>query len=306
MENPPSTAASSSRNTRTTAGGTSVSSHPMLRAASSYTFQPDAAVLDRLERWLGGEAPGDCQDDEERGLRLRAITRFQQLTSPVAAKAVEDTAGYRSAVLISRNDVGFDPQSFCIPLPEFHTASAFRQRHFPHSLVTTATHDHKRGEDVRARLAALSEKGGLFAERVRQWRAQAGSLRRSVASGEAPSPGDELILYQLLLGAWSPSLDSDDEDAMREFTERLAQWQQKALREAKLRSHWLWPDEAYEQASRAFLEEALLGDPACREALAAAFRVDFEFYSRAKARPREPLVHRYAQQLVAMARVSSR
>jgi len=233
---------------------------------------PDAAVLDRLERWLGGEAPGDCQDDEERGLRLRAITRFQQLTSPVAAKAVEDTAGYRSAVLISRNDVGFDPQSFCIPLPEFHTASAFRQRHFPHSLVTTATHDHKRGEDVRARLAALSEKGGLFAERVRQWRAQAGSLRRSVASGEAPSPGDELILYQLLLGAWSPSLDSDDEDAMREFTERLAQWQQKALREAKLRSHWLWPDEAYEQASRAFLEEALLGDPACREALAAAAR----------------------------------
>ncbi|MDW5377672.1 malto-oligosyltrehalose synthase [Halomonas sp. HP20-15] len=232
---------------------------------------PDVAVLDRLERWLGGEAPHDCRDDEERALRQRAITRFQQLTSPVAAKAVEDTAGYRSAVLISRNDVGFDPQNFCVSPAEFHAASAFRQRLFPHSLVTTATHDHKRGEDVRARLAALSERGDAFAERVRQWRAQAGPLRRSVASGVAPSPGDELILYQLLLGAWSPSLDPGDDDAMREFIERLAQWQQKALREAKLRSHWLWPDEAYEAACRAFLEE-LLGEPALRDALMAAAR----------------------------------
>lgn len=242
-----------------------------LAGARSDLNPPDVAVLEQLERWLGGEAPDDCQDDEERGLRLRAIVRFQQLTSPVAAKAVEDTAGYRSAVLISRNDVGFDPQNFCISPPEFHAASALRQRHFPHSLVTTATHDHKRGEDLRARLAVLSEKGDAFAERVGEWRAQAGPLRRSVASGAAPSPGDELILYQLLLGAWSPSLDPDDEDAMREFTERLAQWQQKALREAKLRSHWLWPDDAYEQACRAFLE-ALLGDPTCREALAAAAR----------------------------------
>ncbi|MCG7600540.1 malto-oligosyltrehalose synthase [Halomonas sp. McH1-25] len=232
---------------------------------------PDVAVLDRLERWLGGEPPHACQNDDERALRLRAITRFQQLTSPVAAKAVEDTAGYRSAVLISRNDVGFDPQNFCVAPAEFHTASAFRQRHFPHSLVTTATHDHKRGEDVRARLAALSEKGEAFGERVCEWRAQAGSLRREVASGMAPSPGDELILYQVLLGVWSPSLDPDDDDGVRELTERLVQWQQKALREAKLRTHWLWPDEAYEEACRAFLE-GLLGEPGRRKAVVAAAR----------------------------------
>ncbi|MFD2438546.1 malto-oligosyltrehalose synthase [Modicisalibacter luteus] len=232
---------------------------------------PDVAVLDRLNHWLGGEAPYDCQDDDERALRLRAITRFQQLTSPVAAKAVEDTAGYRSAVLISRNDVGFDPQNFCVAPAEFHTASAFRQRHFPHSMVTTATHDHKRGEDVRARLAVLSEKGEAFAKHVREWRTQAGSLRREMASGMAPSPGDELILYQVLLGAWAPSLDPDDADAMREFTERLVQWQQKALREAKLRTHWLWPDEAYEEACQAFIE-GLLAEPSRRNALAAAAR----------------------------------
>ncbi|SFH82963.1 malto-oligosyltrehalose synthase [Modicisalibacter xianhensis] len=232
---------------------------------------PDVAVLEQLERWLGGEAPRDCQDDDVRSLRLRAMTRFQQLTSPAAAKAVEDTAGYRSTVLISRNDVGFDPQNFCVAPAEFHTASAFRHHHFPHSLVTTATHDHKRGEDVRARLAVLSERAEAFAERVREWRSQASPLRRDVPSGMAPSPGDELILYQMLLGAWPPSLEADDDEAMGEFTERLAQWQMKALREAKLRSHWLWPDEGYEQACRAFLE-GWLAEPGRRLALRTAAR----------------------------------
>lgn len=232
---------------------------------------PDVAVLEQLERWLGGEAPCDCQDNQERRLRLRAIARFQQLTSPVAAKAVEDTAGYRSAMLISRNDVGFDPQNFSIAPAAFHAASTFRQRHFPHSLLTTATHDHKRGEDVRARLAALSERGERFAARVREWHVQAGPLRREIPGGMAPSPGDELILYQLLLGAWAPSLEPDDAPALREFTERLGQWQQKALREAKLRSHWLWPDEAYEQACRGFLE-GMLAEPGRRHALMAAAR----------------------------------
>lgn len=232
---------------------------------------PDVTVLDLLERWLGGEAPRDCVDDEERSLRQRAITRFQQLTSPVAAKAVEDTAGYRSAVLISRNDVGFDPQNFSVAPAEFHTASAFRRRYFPGSMVTTATHDHKRGEDVRARLAVLSERATPFAAQVRDWHGRSASLRRELSSGVAPSPGDALILYQLLLGAWSPSLDPNDGEAIGEFADRLAQWQQKALREAKLRSHWLWPDEEYEDACRSFLQ-GILDTPELRDSLADAAR----------------------------------
>ncbi|QTP56001.1 malto-oligosyltrehalose synthase [Billgrantia sulfidoxydans] len=235
---------------------------------------PDAEVLAWLERWLGGEAPADAGDAEERWLRQRAIVRFQQLTSPVAAKAVEDTAGYRSAALISRNDVGFDGEHFSHSPRWFHDANAWRARHFPHGLVATATHDHKRGEDVRARLAALSENAGGFATRVERWRDLAAPLRQALPDGSAPSPGDELILYQVLLGAWPPTLERHDTEAMRRFAERLAQWQQKALREAKLRTHWLWPDEAYESACRAYLEGLLASPALCRELEAAARELD--------------------------------
>jgi len=242
-----------------------------MRGARQALNPPDVAVLEALERWLGGEAPRDIDKDEERRLRQRAIVRFQQLTSPVAAKAVEDTAGYRSAVLISRNDVGFDGEHFSHSPRHFHEANAFRARQFPRSMVTTATHDHKRGEDVRARLAALSEHATYFATQVEHWRRLAAPLRRSLPDGTAPSPGDELILYQVLLGAWAPTLDPLDNDAMQMFTQRIAQWQQKALREAKLRSHWLWPDDSYESASQAFLED-LLTTPALRDSIAAAAR----------------------------------
>ncbi|MGQ4879730.1 malto-oligosyltrehalose synthase [Billgrantia sp. LNSP4103-1] len=235
---------------------------------------PDAGVLEWLERWLGGEAPADAADAQERWLRQRAIVRFQQLTSPVAAKAVEDTAGYRSAVLISRNDVGFDGEHFSHSPRQFHEANAWRARHFPHGLVATATHDHKRGEDVRARLAALSENASPFATRVEHWRELAAPLRQSLAGDPAPSPGDELILYQVLLGAWSPTLARDDTEAMQGFAERLAEWQQKALREAKLRTHWLWPDEAYEKACRDYLHGLLATPELCRDLEAAARELD--------------------------------
>ena len=137
--------------------------------------------------------------------------------------------------------------------------------------MTTATHDHKRGEDVRARLAALSEQADYFTAQVAHWRRLAAPLRRLLPAGVAPSPGDELILYQLLLGAWAPTLDPQDADAMQAFTQRLTQWQQKAMREAKLRSHWLWPDDTYESAAHAFLND-VLATPALRDAIAATAR----------------------------------
>ncbi|WP_227370225.1 malto-oligosyltrehalose synthase [Halomonas sp. M20] len=232
---------------------------------------PERDLLDQLDRWLGEEAPDECQDEEARALRLRAMQRFQQLTSPVAAKAVEDTAGYRSTVLISRNDVGFDPQHFSHTPAYFHEACRWRAEQFPLSLVTTATHDHKRGEDVRARLAVLSELPGVFAEQMRRWHENASSMREEQSAGSAPSPGDELILYQMLLGAWAPNQDREDDEAMRGFAERIAQWQEKALREAKLRSHWLWPDSDYEAACRNFLF-GLIEDSALRNELSDAAR----------------------------------
>lgn len=159
----------------------------------------DWPVLDHLTNWLGGQPWRNRPVGRERKILKHACVRFQQLTSPSAAKAVEDTAFYRSAVLLSRNDVGFGTEQFSAPLADFHGVNQQRLQSFPDNLLTTATHDHKRGEDTRARLAVLSECAPWYAEQVEQWRALAAPLK---ADASTPSAGDELILYQVLLGSW--------------------------------------------------------------------------------------------------------
>lgn len=185
--------------------------------------------------------------------------RFQQLTAPSAAKAVEDTAFYRSGRLLSRNDVGFEAERFSADATWFHNEAQQRLRDFPDNLLATATHDHKRGEDCRARLAVLSEHGPWLASRVEHWRELATPLRQSLNDGPAPSPADELLLYQTLLGSWPLELDLQDLGALGRYAERVRQWQQKALREAKLRSSWSAPNDAYEQACATYVDELLLG-----------------------------------------------
>ncbi|ETK17731.1 maltooligosyl trehalose synthase [Pseudomonas sp. FH4] len=212
--------------------------------------EADWPVLDYLQQWLGGQPWRDRPVGQPRKILKHACVRFQQLTSPAAAKAVEDTALYRSAVLLSRNDVGFNTEQFSAPLADFHAANRQRLATFPDNLLATATHDHKRGEDSRARLAVLSECAPWYAEQVQQWRRLAVPLRDDPAT---PSAGDELILYQVLLGSWP--LDLQD---TRDYQQRLWQWQQKALREAKLHSSWSAPNEIYEQGVEAFLSRLLL------------------------------------------------
>ena len=190
-------------------------------------------VLDHLDRWLGG-APGD----------KNAVTRFQQLSAPLAAKAVEDTAFYRYGRLLSRNDVGFDAARPGGSVADFHRACADRLATFPGSMLATATHDHKRGEDVRARLAVIGENPGAWAGFVQQCLALKASR---------PDPADEIMLYQTIVGAWPLDLDIADAAGCLAFAERLAVWQSKALREAKLRTNWKSPDEAYEALARNFL-----------------------------------------------------
>jgi (1->4)-alpha-D-glucan 1-alpha-D-glucosylmutase len=183
--------------------------------------------------------------------------RFQQLTSPAAAKAVEDTALYRSAVLLSRNDVGYNTEQFSASLSDFHAVNQQRLTQFPDNLLATATHDHKRGEDTRARLAVLSERSHWYAEQVELWRALARPLRDD---DQLPSSGDELILYQALLGSWPLQLRDDDQASFADYARRIWQWQQKALREAKLQSSWSAPNEAYENAAHTFTERLLTGE----------------------------------------------
>jgi (1->4)-alpha-D-glucan 1-alpha-D-glucosylmutase len=204
-----------------------------LAAAKASSPQSLYPVLDDLDRWLGGE-PGDKV----------AATRFQQLSAPVAAKSVEDTAFYRYGRLLSRNDVGFDAARLGASVADFHRACADRLASFPDAMLATATHDHKRGEDLRARLAVISEvpdEWGTFLAKCREIKA------------DRPDPADEVMLYQMIVGAWPLDLDWSDEAGCRAFAERLAGWQQKALREAKLRTNWTSPDEEYEAIARNFL-----------------------------------------------------
>ena len=217
--------------------------------------EADWPVLDSVAGWLGGQPWRRKPRGRSRKILRHACVRFQQLTSPAAAKAVEDTALYRSAVLLSRNDVGYNTEQFSAPVSDFHAVNLQRLESFPDNLLATATHDHKRGEDTRARLAVLSERSHWYAEQIELWRALARPLRDD---DELPSSADELILYQALLGSWPLNLRDDDQAGFADYAKRVWQWQQKALREAKLQSSWSAPNEAYENAAQAFTEQLLL------------------------------------------------
>ncbi|HUC17148.1 MAG TPA: malto-oligosyltrehalose synthase [Acetobacteraceae bacterium] len=193
--------------------------------------------------------------------------RFQLLTAPLAAKAGEDTAFYRYGRLLSRNEVGTSPTRFALAPHEFHRTMIARQQRFPHAMLATATHDHKRGEDVRARLTALSEIPTEWMALIETWMRRNEARRRMFPEGAAPCRGDELMLYQILVGAWPALLDPTDEPGVAAFVGRIADWQEKALREAKERSDWAAPNEDYESACREFLM-GMLADPAFRREVA--------------------------------------
>ena len=238
-----------------------------LERARHSVDRTEVALLEVVARWLAGDEPRDATSRRVRHLHQRAITRFQQLTPPLAAKSVEDTAFYRYGRLLSRNEVGSDPCRFSIGVQDFHRANLARMEYFPHSLLATATHDHKRGEDVRARLAVLSELAGEWGRMVHEWMRLNAPARSQVpdenggAASVAPQPADELMLYQMLAGAWPIGLEATDRDGIRGFAERIERWQTKALREAKQVSDWVMPNEAYEAACRRFLFAILDAKP---------------------------------------------
>ncbi|MBB3226928.1 (1-_4)-alpha-D-glucan 1-alpha-D-glucosylmutase [Luteibacter sp. Sphag1AF] len=219
----------------------------------------DADLLALVGVWLGGEAPRSLPPGAARRSRERAIAIFQQATSPVAAKAVEDTAGYRYGRLLSRNEVGADAARMALSIEDFHRHVRERAQAHPHNLLATATHDHKRGEDLRARLAVLSEVSGSWVAQVEAWRERHAGLRRKADVRMAPAAPDELMLYQMLVGAWPLTLRWDDTPAVSAFVDRIAAWQGKALREAKRWTRWTSPNEQYEEACEAFLRDLLLG-----------------------------------------------
>ncbi len=217
----------------------------------------DRDLLELGARFLLGEGLRTTRAGPQRQERLRAMVRFQQLSAPTAAKSVEDTAFYRYGRLLSRNEVGSEPSQFAMTPTAFHAAARDRRRRFPRALLATATHDHKRGEDTRLRLAVLSEIPDEWEAALTRWTRLNASLKREVEGGPAPDAADELMLYQTLVAAWPLDLSPDDSEGLRAFQDRVGAWQQKALREAKRRSEWAAPNEEYEAACADFLAACL-------------------------------------------------
>lgn len=186
------------------------------------------------------------------------VFRLQQLTGPATAKGLEDTAFYRYARFISLNEVGGNPGQFGVTVEEFHSYNSDQQRCWPHALLATATHDTKRGEDLRARLNVLSEMPDAWRRRVGKWR----ELNRAKRTAPAvPSANDEYLLYQTLAGSWS----SDAERDIDAYIQRIQHYMEKASREAKVDTSWLEPNADYEKGTAHFIRESLRSDEFQRE-----------------------------------------
>ena len=182
---------------------------------------------------------------------LRFVGKFQQLTSPVTAKGIEDTALYIYNRLVSLNDVGSEPDLFGVAPDTLHRWLAARRTRWPHGLSATSSHDTKRSEDVRARLNVLSELPGAWKQAIARW-ARINRRGRTVLDGHSyPSRNEEYLLYQTLVGSWPMHQMSSAEEA--DYQERIVEYMHKAMREAKVFTNWLNPSPAHEDAMARFV-----------------------------------------------------
>ncbi len=198
-------------------------------------------------------------DEHEARERLRFSMRLQQYTGPVQAKGLEDTAFYRYNVLLSLNEVGGDAACFGRSIDEFHHANATRANTWPFELLATSTHDTKLGEDVRARINALSEMPDEWGREVSRWMRIARGQRTLIDGEPAPDRTDEYRFYQALVGAWPADLDTEISTTPKDLVARLSEYMIKSVKEAKVHTSWLTPNEPYEQALRRFVERVLTG-----------------------------------------------
>jgi (1->4)-alpha-D-glucan 1-alpha-D-glucosylmutase len=212
-------------------------------------------VHDALTTDLAEREPAYGRDDV-----LRFAIRFQQYTGPVMAKSLEDTCFYRYNRLLSLNEVGGDPRQFGVSPSAFHHLMQERAKRWPNALSPSATHDTKRGADLRARLNVLSELPGDWDKRVRRWASLNRYKRRRIDRTPAPTPNDEYMIYQTMLGAWPVTLtgkNSPDAAIADNFRERLQAAVLKSIREAKRRTSWTNPNAVYEDACVTFVARIL-------------------------------------------------
>ncbi|HXF59976.1 MAG TPA: malto-oligosyltrehalose synthase, partial [Caldilineaceae bacterium] len=231
---------------------------------SLFAYLEDTLLLRNLDQF----------GPEERARLITWIMRFQQLTGPVMAKGVEDTAFYRYYRLASLNEVGASPAVFGISVEDYHEENRRRAAQWPHTMLATSTHDNKRSEDVRARLNIISEMPDRWSKAVSTWARINAGKKREVDDAPAPDRNDEYLLYQTLVGAWplaagAPAADGSQEEPWgillppsrqalyNEFCERIVAYMQKAAKEAKRHTSWTNPDPSYDDALRSFVERVL-------------------------------------------------
>ena len=184
------------------------------------------------------------------------VLKFQQVSGPVTAKAIEDTAFYIYNRLVSLNEVGGEPDKFGVSPAQFHERQAKRLREWPHSLLATSTHDTKRSEDVRARINVLSEMPKEWRTAVRRWARYNRKHKRRVDGQPAPDANEEYLLYQTLLGVWPFGSEMDAQEYSN-LVERVQAYMGKALNEAKVHTSWANTNEAYLGAVSDFVASIL-------------------------------------------------
>ncbi len=199
-------------------------------------------------------------DEAQRVERRAFAMSLQQFTGPVMAKGLEDTALYRRFPLASLNEVGSDPRCFGSTAAAFHIHNLKRRKSWPNALLATSTHDSKRSEDVRARIDVLSEIPADWHRAIRSWRTLNAGRKAKVAGSKVPSPAEEYLFYQTLAGVWP--LKHPQPCELKDLTNRLHEYMRKALREAKVHSSWINPNQAYEEAVDQFIAAALEPSPA--------------------------------------------
>lgn len=237
--------------------------HWAVAQACKNELEVDRSVFEFLETLLSGRLVERNKSGYSRHAVIDFVMKVQQFSGPVMAKGSEDTALYRYNRFLALNEVGSSPDQFGVTVGNFHKANQERAEKWPHTMLTTSTHDTKRGEDARARLAALSLVPDEWTVQVKTWSRLLRARRGDVEGAGPPARDDEYALFQNMVATWPPELTPPfplKKSILEDYRSRLVAATTKALREARIRSNWTSPDTEYEGSVAQFIGKALNPD----------------------------------------------
>src|SRR6266851_4255882 len=203
---------------------------------------------------------------EERPAQLAFVIKLQQMLGPVMAKGLEDTAFYVYNRLLSLNEVGGEPRQFGVTPQQFHAWNQLRAKSWPRTLLATATHDTKRGEDTRTRIDALSEVPRHWAAALSSWTRRLEPLLREVDGRKAPDRNELMLFFQTLVGVWpnqppGAQLQLPAREELEQLSHRLQQYMVKAIKEGKVNTSWIQDNKSWEEAVTGFVRDVLALPP---------------------------------------------